>query len=426
MKPRRYQYSGVLLIYVENLLRLIYGVGVLFVARHLLNADAFANFAFYLSLATLCYGLSRFSFDAYVVKEFVLNPFRAIGVLWKIMLVRSLGSALVILVVIAFLCFFNKLDLLFSLIIIFQFFRVVDSVEWLLRAEGRLATQAVVRIISMVVVSVALIMLLSFANTISAWHIVMVQVSEWVVILIVYFIVFMRKAIFSEISSFRVGDFWNDPPVRKIVAGSMYVYAGFVLFVFYSKIDQLLLSWFLGAEMYGLYMMSARLIEASVVLIVSLNLFFYPKLVSAYSISFKRFSLMIRQVSFIFLFIAVGVIVVVWATRLTYDQFPSAFQGVVPYQLIELLSWMVFSVVPVFFFGLRSSFFTIIDRPENILFGSAFGLLSALFIGVPSMYFWGATGGAICILSVSFFSMFVSNFFTIAGRQYLKIVFPVG
>ena len=413
-----------MLTYLENFLRLIYGVGVLFVARHLLGAESFASFAFYLSLATLCYGVSKFSFDAYAIREFVLHPSQAVSVLWRLMLIRSIGSIVIIGALMVCLSAFDKYEALYSLIIVFQFVRVVDTVEWLLRAEGKLATQAIVRIVSMIVVLLALTILLVNSHSVSAWHIVLVQLSEWGVILVAYLTIFARKAT-KEVSGGKADKLLLDASVKKVVAGSMYAYAGFVLFLLYSKIDQFLLNWLLQPESYGVYMIAARLTEAAVVLIMSLNLFFYPKLVSAHAVSFGRFSIMVRRISLAFLLIATVVVLFVWIARGLYDYFPLMFRDVVPNELLVILSWMIFSVIPVFFFGLRSSFFTIVDKPGNILFGAVLGFSSAVLIGIPLMYIWGALGGALCIFSVALFSLFLSNFCTVAGRRYLRVIFAI-
>lgn len=411
-----------MLTYLENLLRLIYGVGVLFVARHLLGAESFAGFAFYLSLATLCYGVSKFSFDAYAIREFVLHPSQAFSVLWRLMLIRSIGCIVIIGTLMVCLNAFGKYEALYSLIIVFQFVRVVDTVEWLLRAEGKLATQAIVRIVSMIAVLSALAILLVNDHSVSAWHIVWVQLSEWVVILVAYLTIFARKMA-KEVSGREVDKLLLGASVKKVVAGSMYAYAGFVLFLLYSKIDQFLLNWLLQPESYGVYMIAARLTEAAVVLIMSLNLFFYPKLVNAHAVSFARFSIMLRRISLAFAFIAAVVVLCVWIARCLYDYFPLMFRDVVPNELLVTLSWMIFSVIPVFFFGLRSSFFTIVDKPGNILFGAVLGFSSAVLIGIPMMYVWGALGGALCICLVAIFALFFSNFCTSAGRQYLRILF---
>lgn len=397
-------------------------MGILFIARHLLDADSFASFAFYLSLATLCYGISKFSFDAYAIREFVLNPSQAIPVLWRIMLIRSIGSIVIIGSLVAGLSAFHKYEELYSLIIVFQVVRVVDTVEWLLRAEGKLATQAVVRIVSMVVVLSALTVLLVNKPSVSAWHIVLVQVSEWVVILVAYLTVLARKAA-KELPGGEIDKVLVAASVKKVVTGSMYAYVGFVLFLLYSKVDQFLLNWLLQSESYGVYMIAARLTETAVVLIMSLNLYFYPKLVSAHAISFERFSMMVRRISLAFLLMATVVVLCVWMARGLYDYFPPVLRDVVPNELLLILSWMIFSVVPVFFFGLRSSFFTIIDEPKNILAGAVCGVIVAVFVGVPLMRFFGVYGGIACVVLVAISSLLLSNFISMSGRRYLKIVF---
>jgi len=411
-----------LLTYLENFLRLIYGVGVLFVARHLLGAESFASFAFYLSLATLCYGVSKFSFDAYAIREFVLHPSQAVSVLWRLMLIRSIGCIVIIGILMVCLSAFDKYEALYSLIIVFQFVRVVDTVEWLLRAEGKLATQAIVRIVSMIVVLLALTILLVNSHSVAAWHLVLVQLSEWVVILLAYLMILARKTT-KDVSVRKPDKLLLGTSVKKVVVGSMYAYAGFVLFLLYSKIDQFFLHWLLQPELYGVYMIAARLTEAAVVLIMSLNLFFYPKLVNAHAVSFERFSILLRSISLTFLLIAAVVVLCVWIARGLYDYFPLMFRDVVPNELLVILSWMIFSVIPVFFFGLRSSFFTIVDNPGNILFGAAVGCSFAVLVGIPLMYFFEELGGALCIFLVAICALFFSNFCTPAGRQYLRILF---
>lgn len=397
-------------------------MGILFVARYLLDVEAFASFAFYMALAVLCYGFCKFSFDAYAVREFVLYPTNALPVLRRIIAIRLIGSSVVVGVVVLGLHVFDKYEALYSIVIFCQLARAVDSVEWLLRAEEKLVAQALVRIASMLFVISALVALIVYKPVVSAWHIVAIQVSEWVVILIVYsLILLLRRSNGSckekiDCEEVRVS-------VRRIVSGSVYVYIGFILFLLYSKIDQFILNWLIKPDLYGVYMIAARLTESAVVLIMSLNMFFYPKLVSAYQNSFELFSSMIRRVSFVFLLVAISVVSSVWALRAFYFFFPLAIRNVIPYEMLEVLSWMIFSVVPVFFFGLRSSFFTIIDRPKNILWGAVLGFISAVLLGVPLMYYYGVFGGAVCVCLAAFFSLCFSNFISISGRLYLKAVF---
>lgn len=397
-------------------------MGILFVARHLLDAEAFASFAFYLALAIACYGFCKFSFDAYAVREFVLHPANALPVLRKIIAIRVIGSGVVIGIVILGLRVFDKYEALYSIVIIFQIVRAVDSVEWLLRAEEKLIAQALVRLASMLFVISALIALVVYKPVVSGWHIVAVQVAEWCVILIVYSVIFALKRSGGSRDE-KIDQEEVRASVRKIVSGSVYVYIGFVLFLLYSKVDQFLLNWLVGPDLYGIYMIAARLTESAVVLIMSLNMFFYPKLVSAHQESFELFSAMIRRVSLVFLLMAFLVVSCVWGLRSYYFFFPLAVRNVIPYELLEILSWMIFSVIPVFFFGLRSSFFTIIDEPKNILWGAVLGFISAVLLGVPLMYCFGVVGGAACVCLVAFFSLFFSNFFSVPGRSYLKVVF---
>lgn len=397
-------------------------MGILFVVRHLLDAEAFASFAFYLALAIACYGFCKFSFDAYAVREFVLHPANALPVLRKIIAIRVIGSGVVIGIVILGLRVFDKYEALYSIVIIFQIVRAVDSVEWLLRAEEKLIAQALVRLASMLFVISALIALVVYKPVVSGWHIVAVQVSEWCVILIVYSVIFALKRSGGSRDE-KIDQEEVRASVRKIVSGSVYVYIGFVLFLLYSKVDQFLLNWLVGPDLYGIYMIAARLTESAVILIMSFNMFYYPKLVCAHQASFEVFSAMIRRISLVFLLMAVLVVFCVWGLRSSYLLFPLMIRNVVPYELLEILSWMIFSVIPVFFFGLRSSFFTIVDRPKNILIGSTCGVVAALFVGVPLMQVWGVYGGIACVVLVAFSSLLLSNFFSEYGRCYLKIVF---
>lgn len=411
-----------MLTYFENILRLLYGVGLLFFARHLLDAEDFADFAFYLAVAVVCYGVCKFSFDAYAVREFVLHPAESLPVLWRLIAIRGGGSVLVVGLVVFGFFVFGKYDAVFSILIVCQIVRAVDSVEWLLRAEEKLVLQALVRLASMLVVIAALFFLLFFVPVVCAWHIVFVQACEWGVILLAYSIVFLIKRKIVDPTR-NLDPVVVGASVRKIVSGAMYVHVGFFLFLLYGKLDQFFLKWLLGSEVYGVYMVAARLTESAVILVISLNMFFYPKLVVAHQKSAELFSAMIRRYSFVFLLMAVFVVLCVWIMRFSYVHFPVAVRNIMPYELLEILSWMIFSLVPVFFFGLRSSFFTIIDEPRNIILGAGFGFASATLFGIPLMYSFGAFGGVACVFLVAFFSLFVSNFFSISGRVYLKVVF---
>lgn len=411
------KYSGLAFTYIENFYRLLYSFGFLVAAQHLLSVEQFSNFAFYVVVAAFVYGVSKFSIDAYAIKEFVGRPEQAIFVLRRLCLLRAGWTGIIVLLSIAILYFSGRFYPVLSLLVVLQFFRSIDIFELLLRAEERLLFQALVRMFSMIVVTVLVAFFLMFEVSVDVETLVFVQALEWGVVILIYSFSFFKCFGSKSAESCRVKE-----AVKKIVSGSSFVFFAFLLFLCYSKIDQLLLNWFAEAAEYGDYMIAARLVEASVVVVISLNMFFYPRLVRLYDVDRQNFFVMIKKISYSFLLVAGVVFLVVLALRVYYQFLPHIFTGLFSLRLIELLSWLAVSLFPVFLFGLRSSFFTIVDEPGNILLGSILGFAVSVLFGVPLIYFYGLYGGVACVLLTSVSSLLVSNFFSASGRTYLRLI----
>lgn len=411
---------GLALTYFENFLRLFYGVGILLLARRELVGDEFAEFSFYLTVGLACYMFSRFSFDAYAIKEFVSNAEGAVHVLLRLVALRILGSLAVISIAIVLLALFGQLRWLLVPVIFLQFFRAFDLVELYLRARGNLLTQSVVRIFSMLLAFCFLLVSITFFSS-SLEVFIYSQAIEWLSISIFYAgsLCFFCKA--KGGANELHGTVLES--VRKVLRGSVFVHISFGLFLVYSKFDQFLLKWVVAAGEYGDYMIAARLTEASIVLILSLNMFFYPKLVKAHRESYLLFNNMVRSLSIFFLLLSLLVVVVVWIFKAFYYSVPVLVSDYVPYEVLNLLSLLIFSTVPVFFFGLRSSYFSIVDSPRDVVMGGVWGVLCALLVGVPFVLYYGVFGAAIAVSIIALVALGFSNFCSRQGRAYLRIIF---
>lgn len=411
------QIVGLLLTYCENLIRLVYGVIVLLVARQILSPEEFSDFAFYLSIAVMLYGFSKFSLDAFSIREILLQPIIAGGLVWRLVGFRFAGSIFFFCCIVLFLYLFDKIYGVFLWLIFFQAIRSVDSVEWFMRAEGKIALQALARIFSMLVVLLLLYVCISdYGVDVKGWHLVIIQSTEWFLLALIFFL-WMRGRKSQSIARRENDSF------KSVVSKSLPAYLAYVFFILYSKIDQLFLESILEDVAYGNYMVAARINESAVILIGSLNMVLFPKLLVAYNRSKDAFSSYVRSISLFFLFLSVIVISIVWGGRLGYDFLPQAAKNFIPYEILEYLSLMVFSTVPIFFFGLRSSYFTITDNAFEILRGGGVGLFVALVLGIPSMYLWGAYGGVLCFVMSCLGALFVSNFLSSSGRSFMALVF---
>lgn len=411
---------GLALTYFENFLRLFYGVGILLLARRELVGDEFAEFSFYLTVGLACYMFSRFSFDAYAIKEFVSNAEGAVHVLVRLVVLRLLGALAVILIAIVLIALFGQFRWLLAPIIFLQIFRAFDLVELYLRARGDLLTQSVIRISSMLLAFCFLLVSIMFFSS-SLEVFIYSQAVEWLSISIFYAgsLCFFCKAKGGSNGLRRS----VHESVRKVLRGSVLVHISFGLFLVYSKFDQVLLKWIAAAGEYGNYMIAARLTEASVVLILSLNMFFYPRLVKAHRESCVLFNNMIRSLSAFFLFLSLSVVVVVWVFKSFYYSLPALVSEYVPYEVLDLLSLLIFSTVPVFFFGLRSSYFSIVDSPRDVVAGGVFGVMCALLVGVPCVLYYGVFGAAIAVSIIALVALGFSNFCSRQGRAYLRVMF---
>ena len=413
------QVFGLALAYSENLFRMIYGVAVLLFARKLLTVDDFSNFAFYLSLAVLLYGFSKFSLDAYSIRTLVRHPEVSSSLVLKLILFRAVGSIAFLLLFLLGLFITGKFSLGFFFLLVFQLVRPLDSIEWLLRSTERIAYQSLCRIASMAVVISILVAVYLFGFDLEPINLAFVVGFEWVVLAILYmywyFFLYPKRRTW-------VGD--GTKYLKSIVKGTFPSYVAFILFLAYSKFDQLVLKGCIDSVEYGNYMIAARLNESAVIIVVSLNMVLYPRLVQQHLSSMSKFSADVRRGSALFLFLGICVVGAVLGGRTLYPVLPEVFQRWLPFQVLKYLSLMIFSVLPVFFFGLRSSYFTIIDKPMHILWGGFLGLASMIILGVPLMRSMGGDGGALALIVSTIVALFISNFINRDGRLYLKIVFP--
>ncbi|MEH6627056.1 MAG: hypothetical protein V7739_11460 [Motiliproteus sp.] len=407
---------ALLLTYCENFMRLIYGIVFLLIARKLLSPEDFSSFVFCYSLAIILYGFSKFSLDAFSIREIIHRPIMARGLVWRLVVFRFLFSSIFFLFFVLFLYIVDKIYGVFLWLIFLQALRSLDSVEWYLRAEGHVIFQAISRMVSMSIVLSLLLYVYNSGYEVESWNVVLIQSLEWMILALMYFFWMIHQEYQSGVSG-------GNDLFSLVVVKSMPAYLGYVFFIIYSKIDQILLEGFLGHVEYGNYMIAARVNESAVILIGSLNMVLFPKLVRAYNESKDSFCKYVRSVSLFFFFLSLLVVFCVWGVRFFYGFLPAMIKDLLPYDTVIYLSYMVFSIIPMFLFGLRSSYFSITGSTVEILKGGGFGLCAALFLGVPSVFLWGAYGGIFCFFISCLSALFISNFFSSPGRVFTRLVF---
>ena len=407
-------YLAVSVTYAENFLRLFYGLFVIFVAKENLDAVEFSFFGLYFSVATILYGFSKFSLDSFAIKKIVGFQYSKGRLIRNFVFFRFGVCFLFLVIFLSLLYWMDKIYGWYFLLLLLQLIRSFDSVEWYLRAEGKVITQAGSRIFSMLVVLFVLSFFYFLDFDLSHLQFIYVLSLEWLFLSTVY-IFLMPKDGKSDIAKV------NDEFV-EVVRDSLPVYVAYALFLVYSKLDQIVMESLVSTYEYGYYIVAARINETAVILIGSINLVVFPRLVSLYRDDDRLFRVYIRKVSQLFFSMSLVIISMIWLARFFYDFMPEVIKALVEIEIIETLSVMIFSIIPVYAFGLRSSFFAITSQPKEILHGGVLGALVAFLCGVPLMIKLGVLGGVLSIILSSLSALFFSNFFTGGGRDYLRTV----
>ena len=411
-------------LYFENVLRLFYSLFSIFLIKTLVSAVEFANLTFYLSLAILIYGLSKFQLDSFITKEIVLskNKSEQKRYFQSIVIFRFVFTSFLAVLFVSFLGRLDKLYGVVVLLVFFQIFRFVDGFELYLRAINKIYIQAKVRVLSLLVPIIVLIILSLFNNSLSIEIVVFVLSLEWIVILIFYGQLIFKEGFLYPLSIDKdtVMKFW------VLLVGAIPVYIGHAVNLLYSRLDQFFLESIVSVNVYGEYMLAARLNDASIMLTMTLNLYFFPKLVKLYKENRVKFESFFRKISFLYFCFSVACISIVWFVKYNYSIFVDLGLGdFIPYRSLDIFSYMTFNSLILFSFSLRSTYYILEDETKYILYGSLLGAGVVLIVGLPLMIFFGVTGAIISTILGNVFALIIVNCMSKNGIDFLKLIFNV-
>jgi len=201
---------------------------------------------------------------------------------------------------------------------------------------------------------------------------------------------------------------FNNEFAKMIFRQGSAIFIAYVAAYTYMKVDQIMISKYIGDAQAGLFAASAKLYEFCFFIIIVLVPSFYPSLIHVFEkdkrLFYKRYSqvtaffsvLGYSALAFILLF---GNFVV---TKLYGDQYAIA---------ATVLKIQIFGMLFMFNGGLRSSYLAIIHRQDIIMITSIVAALFNILFNLYAIPRYGIIGSAWATVLTSFLAVFFSNVF---------------
>ncbi len=422
MRVTKKAFSDAFFLYTENILRIFYNIAILVLFRNILSAESFSLFAFYITVSLIVYSISKFSLDTIATKYIIEDKSSAKELLCSLMLFRFFITGFIIALLCICLLMLNKFDAVLFVIIVGQLFRIPDSIEWYLRANSQFNLQSLIRIFSLIVTtSLIAIFVISAYEFNNERYLVVIVSIEWIFICIAYLLLYIR--LFGGFKFFL--PFYGKARDALLIATPI-LFAHFISLI-YGRIDQLALESYLDDVLYGQYIIAARINDALLIVVFTLNLMIMPTLVSMKQLDECVYKDRIRFFSRVFFGLSVVVISFVWGLSLIERYLSLNLIAIYLGEgFLNIFKMLVLSSSVTFYFGLRSTFYVIEGWSRNILYGSLVGLAFGVFIGVPSMAKFGVEGGIFSVTFSAFFALFVTDLFSHRGRIFLMTLLSGG
>ena len=424
LSPSRKILASAVFLYSENFLRVLYSVFLLVALRQILATETFAVFAFYLTISLMLYSVSKFSLDTVAVKYLVRDKSKkgTKELIARLAIFRFLVGIIVTVLAFFILKALGKLDPVVFLIIVAQLLRVPDSLEWYLRSSGMFNIQSIARIFSLSLpVSIMFVTFIGQYKFSDDRYFALIICLEWVSISTIYSIYYIQKFGMPRIYN-PIGGM-----ARSVVSVAAPVLLAQIVSLIYLRVDQLVLESYLPSYLYSQYIVAARINDAFLVVVLTMNMMIVPNLVALKDKDEFQYKNKLRFYSRIFFLLSLAVTASIWLLDGVFRYFD--FNVVADYmgaEFLGILKMLVLSTVINFYFGLRSSFYVIEGWSRNVFYGAIVGCSFGVLVGIPLMKNYGVEGGVFSVVYSAFLALFVTDLFSKRGRAFIGVLFNGG
>lgn len=252
----------------EKALRLVITLFVSAIIARGLGAETFGEFNYYLSIVTLLSFIASFSLDLVSVSDFSKNEgkLNKLSNLFYLRLATSIIYVLIILTI-SFL-FIDNGKVVILVLSITHGLGVISIFEsyFLSEAKGKLIS--LVRISSFIFSNSIKVCVILFVKSDVLLYLAMAQVVDVIVVYFVY--IYINRGIFRESLDFEY--------LKTTITRAFPLILSSMLIVLYNRIDQLMISEYLGYEALGNYSVSVRISDAFNMGIIAVVTGFIPKI----------------------------------------------------------------------------------------------------------------------------------------------------
>lgn len=204
--------------------------------------------------------------------------------------------------------------------------------------------------------------------------------------------------------------------LKKIIVESRMLWLSVISFVIYSQIDSVMIGNILGKNEVGIYAIGMQLMTISSILILPFTNSVFPKLLVLYKNNLDEFENYYIKYSSMITYIYL--LLIILSNIVVTNVFDYVFSKEYN-QAIGVYFWLSISVFIKAHYSLRSSYLTIVNSTQIMLYGTIIGAFSNIilnFILIPRI---GIIGAAISTIISPLIDIIVSGLLTPEGRKQL-------
>jgi O-antigen/teichoic acid export membrane protein len=353
------------------------------VARHLLP-DQFGELNYLIALASLVFPILALGLNSIISRELIYRPNDSHQIIGSAFAMRALTSLCIIPIAVLVASVYLKATYLqlFTVLMLFSVFHAAQVVEFWLQAHMASRYGAMVRLISLIIFSVARLCAVKYGASFSVF--VYLAAFEMGFMGMLYILTYHRLS--DGLNKLKV----SLEESKQLVENGRWLIISGIAAVIYLKIDQVMLGIILDEYAVGVYSAAAKVSEVWYFVPAAIAASFFPGLLEKKRVSQSTYQSALQKINDFLLWVGIGIALSVsllsdWLILL----FGEAYQASVP-----VLVTHVWAGIFVFTRALLSKWLITENLLKLSMLSQVLGAVANVLLNIKLIPLYGPTGAA--------------------------------